>query len=99
MLKRLLAGAAFSIFLAGAAVGQVLPDILPSPGEGGILPVETILAEVGDAIGGTLTDIDLERKGGVWVYEIEAVLQDGRKTEVIVDARSGRILSRKIERR
>lgn len=99
MLNRLFAGIALLVVTAGAASGQSLSDILPATGNAGILPMETIVAEVREAIEGTITEIELEHKRGAWVYEVEVVSQDGRKTELLLDARSGKILSQKMERR
>ncbi|MCC3244337.1 PepSY domain-containing protein [Methylocystis sp. WRRC1] len=84
---------------AGAASADDLFDILPSTNDSAILPMETILARAHEAAPGTVTEIELERKRGRWVYEVEVLSPNGRKTELLIDARTGQILSQKIERR
>jgi uncharacterized membrane protein YkoI len=98
MLKRFVAGSALLVLLSGAAFGQDLFDVFSAPQPDGILPMETILSQARAAVDGTVTEIELERKRGAWVYEVDIVSPNGRKTELIMDARTGNILSRKIER-
>lgn len=78
----------------GAARAQNLLDFLtPSQGEA-LQPMETILAAARAAVPGHVMEIELERKRGVWVYEVEVLPQSGgRKKELIFDAQTGALLS------
>lgn len=98
MTKRFLAAGALIAILAGPASAQSLRDIFPEAEQAGILPMETILALARDAVPGTIKEIELERKRGAWVYEVDVVAPNGQTTEVIFDANSGKILSQKLER-
>lgn len=79
---------------AGAAQAQNLLDFLsPSQGEA-LQPMESILAAARAAVPGHVMEIELERKRGVWVYEVEVLPQSGgRKRELIFDAQTGALLS------
>lgn len=86
-------------FLFGAipcsANAQELSDLLPGVTSDGLVPMERILAEARGQVDGTITEIELERKRGVWVYEVDVVAHDGRKMELLFDARTAQLLSRK----
>ncbi|EGY51399.1 PepSY domain-containing protein [Neisseria shayeganii] len=49
-------------------------------------------------IRGRVGDVDLTRKNGRQVYEVDIRAANGRKYEVWVDARSGRVLSSRRDR-
>ena len=49
-------------------------------------------------IRGRVSDVDLTRKNGRQVYEVDIRAANGRKYEVWVDARSGRVLSSRRDR-
>ena len=51
-----------------------------------------LLAKIGPALAGEIVAVELEREGGRWVYEFKVVGPDGRRQEVLVDARNGEIL-------
>lgn len=103
MVKRIVSGGAKALVLclglnAGAAFADDLFDFLPSTNESGILSMETVLAQTRANFPGTITEIELERKRGAWVYEVDVVEASGRKTELLIDARTGAVLSKKVER-
>lgn len=59
---------------------------------GEILSLEKIAERARAVRPGKLIDIDLERKGGLWVYEIELLDDQGRVWEMKLDARNGELL-------
>ncbi|CAJ0874185.1 hypothetical protein AMST5_02577 [freshwater sediment metagenome] len=66
---------------------------------GDMLPLETVIAQVRESVGGNVVGIELERERGRWVYEVKVVGSDGRITEMEVDAHTGSVISRHIRRR
>jgi len=99
MLRSLVAGAALLLAAGGVATAQSPSDPVPPTGAGGVLPVEDILAPVRQAVDGVITDIELDAEGGDWAYDVDVVSPQGEKTEVKVDARSGKVLSKKVKRK
>lgn len=99
MAKRILLIVALNAVFASPTAAQSLRDIFPDAEQSGFLPMETILTLARDAVPGTVTEIELERKRGAWVYEVDVVAPSGHKTEVLFDASSGKILSQKPEGR
>lgn len=99
MIKQLLAAGVLMTVLASPAAAQSLRDIFPDAEQAGILPMETIISLARDAVDGTIKEVELERKHGAWVYEVEVVAPNGQETELLFDASSGKILSRKHKRR
>jgi uncharacterized membrane protein YkoI len=59
---------------------------------GEILPLSEILAAAEAARPGRVIEIDLERDGGRWIYELELVTPEGRLYEMEIDATSGAVL-------
>lgn len=63
---------------------------------GEIQPMAKILSQIGEQIPGEVIGIELEQEKdagqGVWIYELKILTPDGRRLEVEVDARDGRIL-------
>jgi hypothetical protein len=55
---------------------------------GEILPLSEILAAAEAARPGRVIEIDLERDGGRWIYELELVTPEGRLYEMEIDATS-----------
>lgn len=79
---------------AGAAQAQDFFDFLTPPQGETLQPMETVLAEARAAVPGHVMEIELERKRGVWVYEVEVLPQSGgRKMALVFDARTGALLS------
>jgi uncharacterized membrane protein YkoI len=58
---------------------------------GEIRPLEEILASVRSRLPGEVAGVEIERKGGRWLYEFRVVGSRGRLFEVYVDARTGQI--------
>jgi uncharacterized membrane protein YkoI len=63
---------------------------------GEIQPIAAILDHVGEQTPGEVIGIELEseQRAGlpVWIYELKILTPDGRRLEIEVDARDGRIL-------
>ena len=57
-----------------------------------MLPLRTIVMAVHQAIPGDIAGIELERRGGNWLYEIKVISPKGVMIEVHIDARTGAIL-------
>ena len=58
-----------------------------------ILPLSTVLARIEGEFTGDVVEIELERKRGAWVYEIEIIDADGRVRDIDVDARTGEVIT------
>lgn len=63
---------------------------------GEILPLQTLLQRVQAAHPGQVLELELERDDGRWTYEIRLLQPDGRLVRLVVDARTGDVLSRRI---
>jgi uncharacterized membrane protein YkoI len=59
---------------------------------GEILPLETVLSEVGKTIHGEVVGIELERKRETWVYQIKIIAHGNSMIELDVDARTAKVL-------
>ncbi len=59
---------------------------------GEVMPLEFVLAAVRNSVSGEVAGVELEREHGTWLYEIKMIVPGGVLTEVIVDARTGRIV-------
>ncbi len=94
MSKKIAFATVFFLASAGAASAQSLEDIFAPAANDGVVPMEHILAAVRQDVGGMVTEIELERKKGRWIYEVE-VARDKEKIELTYDAHSGALLSRK----
>lgn len=53
---------------------------------GEVLPLERILEAVRAQVAGEIVRVELEREGGIWVYEVRVIDASGRRVEVYVDA-------------
>nr|WP_298682138.1 PepSY domain-containing protein [uncultured Dongia sp.] len=58
-----------------------------------ILPLSTVLAGIEEKFTGDVVEIELERKRGIWVYEIEIISTDGRVRDIDVDGRTGEVIT------
>jgi uncharacterized membrane protein YkoI len=58
-----------------------------------ILPLSTVLAAIEEKFTGDVVEIELERKRGIWVYEIEIISTDGRVRDIDVDGRTGEVIT------
>jgi len=57
-----------------------------------MVPLRTIITAVRQTIPGDIAGIELERRGGNWLYEIKVISPKGVMIEVHIDARTGAIL-------
>lgn len=57
-----------------------------------ILPLETVLSEVRKTVSGEIVGVELERNGGVWLYEIKIIAPGDNMVEAVVDARTARVV-------
>jgi len=64
---------------------------------GSILPLETILDRVQAQRPGRILEVDLEREGGGYVYEIELLDESGQVWELELDAVTGETLEQELE--
>ncbi|MBF0126172.1 MAG: PepSY domain-containing protein [Magnetococcales bacterium] len=64
---------------------------------GEIRSLESILRSHGKRLEGRLLEVELERKNGLFLYEIELVNGQGRVVELEFDARTGKLLREKRE--
>jgi len=65
---------------------------------GEVLPLATVLQRVAPAHPGEVLEVELEREGGRWIYELKLLQRGGALIKLEVDARSGEVLKRQ-ERR
>ena len=93
--RNILLAGALAAAVCGSARAQDFLDFIRAPEAGAIVSMESILDQARDVVPGTVTEIELERKKGAWIYEVEVTQPDGVKMELIFDARSGKLLSRK----
>ena len=59
---------------------------------GEILPLDKVLAAVKSTVQGEIIGVKLERKQGLWLYELKIIRADGVAVELTVDARTSTIL-------
>lgn len=59
---------------------------------GEILPLEQILERVRTRQSGAIIEVELERKRGQYVYEVDIVDDQGRKRELMFSAKTGELL-------
>lgn len=62
---------------------------------GEILPLRTVLETLLRNTPGQVMEIELERRGERWVYEIKLLRPGGSLARYLVDAREGTIISRR----
>jgi uncharacterized membrane protein YkoI len=60
---------------------------------GEILPLKTVLEKLARDAPGQVMEVELERRGERWVYEIKLLRQGGSLGKLRIDARDGRIIS------
>jgi len=71
-------------------------DVLRLRKEGAILPFEKVLSVASERYPNTqLLEVELERKRGIYLYEIELLTQQGTVRKLKIDAHDGRILKDK----
>jgi uncharacterized membrane protein YkoI len=64
---------------------------------GQILPLQDLLKNIQSERQGRVLEVELERKGSRYIYEIEILDEQGVVWEYKIDAVSGRILKRELE--
>jgi uncharacterized membrane protein YkoI len=91
--------------LTSAALAAVAADKAKTPADieaaqksGEVLPQDDIIQRAKTQQPGKITEIELDRKHGRYVYEVDVVDDQGVKTEMKFDAKTGELLSRKVER-
>lgn len=62
---------------------------------GEILPLKTVLERLARDTPGEVMEVELERRGERWIYEIKLLRAGGSLTKLKVDARDGTIVSRR----
>lgn len=65
--------------------------------QGEILPLTTIIANTRAVQPGRILEVELERKRGAWLYELEVLDAQGQIWELRLDARTGEVLQRERE--
>lgn len=60
---------------------------------GEILPLADILQTVERSMAGRVIEVELDREGGRWLYDLEIVSPDGQLHELEIDAATGAIIS------
>jgi len=94
----LLTAAALSASIALTfAEDAATPDVAELLRSGELLSQEAIIKRATEQHPGKVTEVELERKDGRYVYEIDIVGENGTKTEFSLDAKSGEMLSSKID--
>lgn len=63
---------------------------------GQILPLNKVLTQVEAQHPGQVLEVELEQKGGRWLYEIKVIDATGQMMRLHVDATTGAILSRRV---
>jgi uncharacterized membrane protein YkoI len=59
---------------------------------GEILPLDKVLTGLSARHPGELIGVELERRGGRWVYEVRLIDGTGRLVDLDVDARTGKVI-------
>ncbi|MCM5570152.1 PepSY domain-containing protein [Burkholderiaceae bacterium FT117] len=98
-----------AIVIAGGLAGTTLLAALPASADsrlrqqevrqlresGKILPMEDILARARKAQPGQVVEVELERDGDRYVYEVKLIDQADKVHELKLDAGNGEVLRRK----
>jgi uncharacterized membrane protein YkoI len=87
---------------AGSAVltagqNESRPDAAQLQNSNDILSLDEMLQRVKAQYPGRVVETELEHKQGRYVYEIDVVSNDGVKTELKYDAKTGALISSKVE--
>jgi uncharacterized membrane protein YkoI len=92
-LGALVAQLSLSLPVASARGDEIL-DFFNGAQDNRLLSIEDILSRVRETTDAAITEIELERERGKWIYEVEIRTPEGREIELTYDARSGDLLSR-----
>lgn len=92
----LVAGTISPLAIAGKDVSN--EHIRELVNQGRILSLETILQKYRQQVQGRLLDLEVESEHGRVVYELEFLRDDGYVIELKIDAATGEMLEKEIER-
>lgn len=99
---RLRRGALLAVLLVGAGVPPLHADggddhdqARAAVRAGEILPLPVLLERLQRSHPGQVLEIELEREGPRWIYEIHLLAADGRLLRLEVDARTAELLSQR----
>jgi uncharacterized membrane protein YkoI len=59
---------------------------------GEVLPLDKVLAGLGQRHPGELIGVELERREGRWIYEVRLIDGSGRLIDLDIDARTGKVI-------
>jgi uncharacterized membrane protein YkoI len=59
---------------------------------GEVLPLDKVLAGLGQRHPGELIGVELERREGRWIYEVRLIDANGRLIDLDIDARTGKVM-------
>jgi uncharacterized membrane protein YkoI len=62
---------------------------------GEILPLNKVMAAANIGLLGEIAKIELEKEGGVWIYEFKIITPKGRMVKVSVDAKTGKLIEKR----
>ena len=93
----LLAAAGFTVSALTFAGDAATPGVAELLESGQILSQEAIIKRATEQHPGKVSEVELERENGGYVYEIDIIDDKGIKTEFKLDAKSGEVLSSKVD--
>lgn len=62
---------------------------------GEIMSLSAILTKLDSQISGQIIEVELEREGGQWIYEIKLLEKSGYRRKMKVDAKTAAVISTK----
>jgi uncharacterized membrane protein YkoI len=63
-------------------------DLAEALKRGDILPLDDVLGAVRSRFPGEIIEVESEKHGSRWIYEVTVLGNDGRRRRIIIDARS-----------
>lgn len=84
-----------AVSLPAPARAQALSELFGGAPPNALLSMEDILERSRNVATGTVTEVELERERGRWIYEVEIRTPEGREIELKYDARTGDPLYRR----
>jgi uncharacterized membrane protein YkoI len=70
------------VYRSPARGGDEILDFLKGPTANSLLSMEDILSRVRETTDAAITEIELERERGKWIYEVEIRTPGGREIEL-----------------
>jgi len=99
LISRRLCAACFLMFLALPASAESEQDqVRDAVLSGKIMPLGEVLQQVEKNFPGKVLEVELEREGDMWVYEIKLLRDSGALSKLYFDARDGAPLKGKPHR-